>query len=403
MVEQEATQERVAHGHVALPSGREPLSDGHATTLTTAIAARSHADRSASQIRRSARRAGRSVAPCAFVCSGPSSWSTPMVTPAPSAAPISARCSRSCSRPAGEVVTIDALVDALWGDSAPASAVSTLRTYVSRLRRHLGTALASRGGGFALDVAAGAARRRTLRDPRGCRRSRRTPTDSADMLAAALDLWKGAAFGDRADVERVRAEARRLEERRRAAREAHAAALLHAGRVDEAVAAAEALVTAEPLREGGWAVLIEALAGAQRPADALRAFQRAAAVLAEVGLEPSTRLREAERGALSGDATRRRPPDGDRRRSAAPAPVSSADRPVLVRRTGRRHRPRGRTARARPSRHAHWPGRRRQDPSRPRGRSPSRTIDSSSAHASSSSPRSRIPPPFPTCSWPRSA
>ena len=31
------------------------------------------------------------------------------------------------------------------------------------------------------------------------------PDDAAGVLAAALDLWKGPAFGDRADVERVRA------------------------------------------------------------------------------------------------------------------------------------------------------------------------------------------------------
>ena len=43
VVEQVATQQRVADGDVALPSGREPLSDGHATTVTVAIAAGSHA------------------------------------------------------------------------------------------------------------------------------------------------------------------------------------------------------------------------------------------------------------------------------------------------------------------------------------------------------------------------
>src|ERR671911_2586595 len=56
----------------------------------------------------------------------------------------------------GQVVCLDALVDALWGETPPPSAVPTLRTYVSRLRAHLGAALASRrGGGFALDVAPG--------------------------------------------------------------------------------------------------------------------------------------------------------------------------------------------------------------------------------------------------------
>ena len=202
----------------------------------------------------------------------------------------------------GEVVTIDALVEALWGDFPPASAVATVRTYVSRLRAHLGTALASRGGGFTLDIEADevdAERFDSLVDAARLA----GPNEAVGVLAAALDLWKGPAFGDRADVERVRPEARRLEERRATAREAHAAALLRAGRVDEAVAAAEALVTVEPLREGGWTVLIEALANAQRGAEALRAFRRAADALAEVGLEPSKRLREAERVALRRDAT----------------------------------------------------------------------------------------------------
>ena len=153
---------------------------------------------------------------------------------------------------------------------------------------------------------------------------RADPADAADLLAAALDLWHGPAYGDRADVERVRAEARRLEERRRGAREAHAVALLRAGRHDEAVAAAEALVTAEPLREGGWAVLIEALAGAHRTADALRAYRRAAAALAEVGLEPTRVLRDAEQIALKDAAPRRatrarRPKPTDRIGSSRPS------------------------------------------------------------------------------------
>src|SRR5918996_482843 len=207
----------------------------------------------------------------------------------------------------GQVVSLDALVDALWGETPPASAVPTLRTYVSRLRAHLGAALASRGGGFALDVAPGDLDAERFEMLVGSARHADT-TDTVDLLPAALDLWKGPAFGDCADVEGVRAEARRLEERRSAAAEAQAAALLRAGRVDEAVAAAEAVVTAEPLREGGWSVLIEALTGAHRAVEALRAFQRASDILADAGLEPSNRLREAERAALSADAT---PPPAD--------------------------------------------------------------------------------------------
>ena len=38
---------------------------------------------------------------------------------------------------AGEVVSRDALVDALWGDDPPATAVKTLQGYVARVRRAL--------------------------------------------------------------------------------------------------------------------------------------------------------------------------------------------------------------------------------------------------------------------------
>lgn len=184
----------------------------------------------------------------------------------------------------------------------------------------------SRGGGFALELAPDeldAERFEALVDA-----ARGVDADAAaPLLATALGLWRGPAFGDRADVGCVRPEARRLEERRAAAGEAHAVALLASRRPDEAVAVAEALVSAAPLREGGWVVLIEALAAAQRSAEALRAFQRAAEALAEAGLDPSPRLRQAERAALPGGDETLLPPD-DRGEGAASR--SSRYRPPLV-------------------------------------------------------------------------
>ena len=204
----------------------------------------------------------------------------------------------------GDVVGLDALVEAVWVDAAPPTALSTLRTYVSRLHAQLGPALVARGGGYALDVPAGAL--------------------DADRFEALVDAARDAEPADAADLlgrgprPVARSRLRRPRRRRahaalrpaawrnveRGAAEARAAALLRAGRIDEAVAAAEALVAAEPLREGGWAVLIEALAGAHRTADALRAYRRAAAALAEVGLEPTRVLRDAEQIALKDAAPR---------------------------------------------------------------------------------------------------
>jgi predicted ATPase/DNA-binding SARP family transcriptional activator len=228
----------------------------------------------------------------------------------------------------GETVAIDTLAEAVWGDDLPASAVATLRTYVSRLRVVLGDALVSRGAGYALaaapeDVDAG--RFESLsRDA-----ARADPAAAVALLDSALGLWRGSAFAEHADVACIAPEARRLEELRRSASETRVNALLRAGRADDAVAAAEALVTTEPLWEGAWTRLIEGLATQGRKAEALRAFQRASAALAEAGLEPSEALREHERIVLAGDPVQltapreTEPPRSGTQRPAPPAPTSS--------------------------------------------------------------------------------
>ena len=70
---------------------------------------------------------------------------------------------------AGRVVGVDELVDELWPDRPPASAVSNVRTYAARLRRLLrsvdagGVSLDRQAGGYLLD----AANRRTTCRPSG--------------------------------------------------------------------------------------------------------------------------------------------------------------------------------------------------------------------------------------------
>ncbi len=221
----------------------------------------------------------------------------------------------------GEVVPVDTLLDAVWRNDQPESALASLRTYVSRLRSMLGEQLATRGSGYTLAVepaCVDAYRFETLvRDAAAV-----GPGPALALLDEALALWRGPAFGDHADVECIAPQARRLDELRRSATEERAHALLGAGRADEAVAAAEALVTAEPLREGAWAGLIAALAAQGRSAEALRAFQRAADALADAGLEPSRLLREAERAVLAGDAHHVAPsrvPPAERSAPAVPA------------------------------------------------------------------------------------
>jgi DNA-binding SARP family transcriptional activator len=58
----------------------------------------------------------------------------------------------------GEIVSIDRLVDAVWGDAPPSTALNTVQSHVSHLRQVLGsrTAIGSRPPGYLLDVGADA-------------------------------------------------------------------------------------------------------------------------------------------------------------------------------------------------------------------------------------------------------
>ena len=198
----------------------------------------------------------------------------------------------------GKTVATESLIDVVWPDDPPRSAESSLRTYVSRLRNVVGERLEKRGRGYALLLEGDDTLDAALFD--GLRES----GDSGD-LDAALRLWRGDAYGDLRDIPTVVAEARRLEELHASTEERHVGLVLDGGDAGEAVAAAEALVATYPLREGAWTLLVEALTTAGRTAEALRAYQRAAEVLAEAGLEPSDQLRAAERQAVTGMVSER--------------------------------------------------------------------------------------------------
>ena len=195
------------------------------------------------------------------------------------------------------VVTTSALVAALWDDEPPASATSTLRTYVSRLRRLVGADLAADATGYRLrvdtsDIDA------TLFEQRLDEAASATPADALGLFDAALATWRGPAFGDHADIPLILGAAARLEELRVSALEQRVAVLSESGSATKAVADATALVADHPHREGLWITLIDALVTVDRSAEATRAAARARAALAVAGLEPGPALRHAEARAL---------------------------------------------------------------------------------------------------------
>jgi DNA-binding SARP family transcriptional activator len=211
---------------------------------------------------------------------------------------------------AGQVVSRDALVDALWGDDPPTTAVKTLQGYVARVRRALegaglGDAVATRDPGYVLAISAdsidvtdferrASAGRRALDDGDALR--------AAAELGAALGMWRGDALADCRGGGWVGAEALRLDELRLSTVEDRIDADLMLGGHGALVGELESLVARHPLRERLWASLMLALYRAGRQADAVRAYQRARELLVEdLGLEPGAELRRLEAAVLAGD------------------------------------------------------------------------------------------------------
>ena len=199
-------------------------------------------------------------------------------------------------------VRADTLIDALWGSDPPPTADRTLRSYVSRLRAVVGSCIVASRGGFCLctsDI-----RLDSIEFERLVTSAKLlAPLAAVDALRSALALWHGPAFGELTDLDAVCARARALEQLRIGAREQLATVLLRAGEFAAAGAEAEALLAELPLDEGAWEILIRALSGGGRTAEALDVYRRAYDSLSAVGLEPSERLRQAQLDAFDAPAT----------------------------------------------------------------------------------------------------
>ena len=219
-----------------------------------------------------------------------------------------------------QAVSADRLIGELWGDDPPESAPNLLSVYVLRLRRLLGDAeggtLITRAPGYQLRLAPDDLDARSFeelvlqgRQALGAGDPRR----AALVLTEALRLWRGSALADVPPSALVAAEARRLEEARLTARELLAEADLGCGLHAQLVPELRRLVADQPLREELWGLLIRALDGAGRHAEAVAAYGQAREVIAdELGVDPGAELQRLYQNLLAADAApqRRPPPDG---------------------------------------------------------------------------------------------
>ncbi|MCT2593470.1 winged helix-turn-helix domain-containing protein [Streptomyces sp. N2-109] len=204
------------------------------------------------------------------------------------------------------VVPVARLVDDLW-EEPPADAVSTIRTFVSALRRSLepdraprtpARLLVTEGPGYAL---------RAAHDEVDAWRFEKAVDAAADLrpaalvarLTEALASWRGPAYADFADEPWTRTERSRLTELRLQAVERRAEARIALGVAAEAVPDLDAHVTEHPWREDAWHLLALALYRSGRQADALSVLRRARRMLGEqLGVDPGPRLSRLEADVL---------------------------------------------------------------------------------------------------------
>jgi predicted ATPase/DNA-binding SARP family transcriptional activator len=196
----------------------------------------------------------------------------------------------------GEVVSSERLVDELWGEQAPASAIKLVQGYVSNLRKVLGGGLlVTQGRGYVLRLAPG--RLDVDRFEALVAAGRRASVEgnaraAAARLREALQVWRGPALAEFSYESFAQATIARLEEERLAAREQRIEADLQLGEHHRVVSELEALMIEQPMRERLVGQLMLALYRCERQADALEVYQRARGQLtAELGLEPGPALR----------------------------------------------------------------------------------------------------------------
>ena len=195
----------------------------------------------------------------------------------------------------GRTVSMDRLIDEMWGESPPPSSVGTVQAYVSRLRGLLGEkVIIKRRSGYALDLPSGTIDADFFAEP-----ALAEDFDEPDRLQKQLRLWRGRPFDDVADTPSISQERTRLEELRLALLERRIDLDLAGGRYHELVAELEGLVAANPYRERLTGQLMLALYQGGRQTEALGVFASLRNRLVnELGLSPSPELASLEESIL---------------------------------------------------------------------------------------------------------
>jgi SARP family transcriptional regulator, regulator of embCAB operon len=222
----------------------------------------------------------------------------------------------------GQVVTVDTLVEELWGEQPVRSAATTIQTYVMQLRRLI-------AGAQPGDTAERSARAKDILQtchtgyrlavdpelvdlPRFLERARagRRAADVGDdagaarLLRESLDVWRGPVLIDVHTGPVLSLEATRMDEHRLAVIVTCIDAEMRLGRHAGLLAELTTLCGRHPLHEGLAARLMLALHRSGRASTAMEVFAKLRRDLVdELAIEPSEPVQRLHTGILDGDPT----------------------------------------------------------------------------------------------------
>jgi DNA-binding SARP family transcriptional activator len=237
---------------------------------------------------------------------------------------------------AGQPVSVSELVDLVWGEDPPLSAVNIVHRHIGMLRRLFEPGLPTRtagrwlrvsGGGYLLEADPAAVDllrfRQLIAQARDAIAGGR-PEDAVRTLVAALDLWQGQAATGVEQPARDHPVFTALDREHLAAVREAVDVAMGADLADRVLAPARLAASAHALDESMQARLILVLAAAGHQAEALDTYHAVRIRLAdELGIDPGPEVRAAHERVLRQQVTPAPGPDPATPPAQLPAALST--------------------------------------------------------------------------------
>jgi DNA-binding SARP family transcriptional activator len=241
---------------------------------------------------------------------------------------------------AGQPVPAERLISLLWEESQPRDARATLRTYLSRLRVRVdgGVQLIVDRGGYLAEVDPTTVDTHRFGQLVQQARAEEDQASRARLLGQALALWRGPLLADVASETLRQRVGTELTELRLAAIQMYVDAEFAVGRLHELIGPLSTMVAEHPLHEPLVERLMLALHRIGRHAEALDAYQRLRARLADaLGTDPGPDLQRCYLSILRQEPGQAAPGPSREPAAAPMLAVVPAQLPPTVRRFTGRH------------------------------------------------------------------